>query len=72
MTYLTKVTQLVLEPGFEHRQSGSRGCVLNHYTIIVLMIMVVMSSCLWSTYNGPNLVYSFSYHKFPQYCLSQY
>lgn len=38
---LTEVTELLLEPGFEHRQSGSRISALNHYTIIVSMIVIM-------------------------------
>ena len=30
---LYKVTQMVLT-GFEHRQYGSRACILNHYAIV--------------------------------------
>ena len=40
---MIEVTQLALELGFEHRQSGSRVCVLNHYTIIVSLIIIRMS-----------------------------
>lgn len=40
---MIEVPQLALELGFEHRQSGSRVCVLNHYTIIMSLIITRMS-----------------------------